>query len=283
MAATVVNSLREDASRGGGSLLPSPIRARLSLSPCVSPLSLLPLAPVNWCVGAGWTQITREEFGLSNPRWSCAPLSPLPRSLLLSFALFPVSSLIFLSSFLLLPSCSSSYIYIRFPFLLANNNIFPTNIRSRDFNFFLFFFFVQKLKFSSFIFWKRNDFLLFSSKWNERLLLSQVFLQSIADIGAVDRCRRSTRSLPYPTRSLPLGHVTSHCQVVYKRLRCGIGRLHGAPLRDYCTKNCTCRRCKRRDSETFLFCFSLKIRIKHFVEISTKEKEEEKKDLGIRK
>ena len=161
MAATVVNSLREDASRGGGSLLPSPIRARLSLSPCVSPLSLLPLAPVNWCVGAGWTQITREEFGLSNPRWSCAPLSPLPRSLLLSFALFPVSSLIFLSSFLLLPSCSSSYIYIRFPFLLANNNIFPTNIRSRDFNFFLFFFykiqilvvhFLKKKRFSSFLF-----------------------------------------------------------------------------------------------------------------------------------
>ena len=118
----MVNSLREDASRGGGSLLPSPIRARLSLSPCVS---------------------------------------PLPRSLLLSFALFPVSSLIFLSSFLLLPSCSSSYIYIRFPFLLANNNIFPTNIRSRDFNFFLFFFykiqilvvhFLKKKRFSSFLF-----------------------------------------------------------------------------------------------------------------------------------
>lgn len=242
MAATVVNSLREDASRGGGSLLPSPIRARLSLSPCVSPLSLLPLAPVNWCVGAGWTQITREEFGLSNPRWSCAPLSPLPRSLLLSFALFPVSSLIFLSSFLLLPSCSSSYIYIRFPFLLANNNIFPTNIRSRDFNFFLFFFYKIQILVVHFLKKKRFSSFLFEVE-REIIIESGIFTIDCW-YRAVDRCRRSTRSLPYPTRSLPLGHVTSHCQVVYKRLRCGIGRLHGAPLRDYCTKNCTCRRCK---------------------------------------
>lgn len=188
---TVVNSLREDASHGGGSLLPSLARAdtrsslSLSLSPCVSPLSLLPLAPVNWCVGAGWTQITREEFRLSNPRWSCAPLSPLPRSLLLSFALFPVSSLIFLSSFLLLASSLLSRPLLLPLFVshffspLANNNIFPTNIYILEINFFPFFFFSCKnsnswnrflifpfLPFFFFLFF----FFLFSSERNDRFL-----------------------------------------------------------------------------------------------------------------
>lgn len=55
----------------GGKLsvsLPSPTAIFLSLA-----LRQLRWS-VNQCVGAGWTQITREESRLSNPRWFSSPL-----------------------------------------------------------------------------------------------------------------------------------------------------------------------------------------------------------------
>lgn len=211
----------------------------LFLSPCVSPLSLLPLAPVNWCVGTGWTQITREEFRLSNPRWSCAPLSPLPRSLLLSFALFPVSSLIFLSSFLLASSLLSRPLLLplfvsHFFSPLANNNIFPTNIYILEINFFPFFFFSYKnsnswnrflifpfLPFffssSSFSFSLRSGMIVFSREREKEIVTSHVFLQSI-DSWYRDS-EQSIGDVRSPIRLdlyRPLGHVTSHCRVVYR-------------------------------------------------------------------
>lgn len=89
---------------------------------CNSPISpLLPaLAPVNWCVGAGWTQITREEFRLSNPRWSCVPLaSP------------PFSSLFFLSLFSALfpsPRLSSLFILLFLPLPRSSRFFAPTSL-----------------------------------------------------------------------------------------------------------------------------------------------------------